>query len=94
MAGIRAAIEAGFVEINRRLDDHQDDTKALESKVHDLEIYRAREEARCGSQKIMGLEHKVEDLESLKWKLLGMSTAAATIMTVAGWALTHAMGGH
>ena len=90
---LREVIERGFEQVNKRLDQHAADSKEIASKVHELEIFKAKEEAREEPAKIEALAKRIDALEKWRWVMTGAGVAAGAASGPLFHAIQSAIGG-
>lgn len=77
---LKETIEAGFASMNKRLDENQKDSKEVSHRVHDLEIFKAKEEAREDPAKIAVMQKEIDDLKVWRWKIMGASSILGAVL--------------
>lgn len=90
---LREVCERGFEQVNKRLDQQGADSKEIASKVHELEIFKAKEEAREEPAKIEALTKRIDALEKWRWVMTGAGVAAGAASGPVFQAISAAMGG-
>ena len=90
---LREVCERGFEQVNKRLDQQGADSKEIASKVHELEIFKAKEEAKEDAKKIEEQGKRTEALERWRWAIMGAGIAGGGAAGAIFQGIANALGG-